>query len=227
MLGDIHRRQFLDHDGRVWYAGSTVQQNHGETNDKGLLIWEIDSKDEWEIEPHVFKNPKPFFTIPLTAKGRMPRNLTVPDGARLRLVSNNNLPLNTMRRAMDIAKHRFKPESIAFLNRAAGERGNVEDLTDGIKTENLRDIKFQEELIDEFLSKTIRLTQTPLETSVSSLIANITKLLKNSEEISRNVNWKLKSFKWDNLFNYGEGNSIDFESLNGIIVGSLERTFLR
>ena len=35
MLGDIHRRQFLDDDGRVWYAGSTVQQNHGETNDKG------------------------------------------------------------------------------------------------------------------------------------------------------------------------------------------------
>ena len=41
MLGDIHRRQFLDHDGRIWYAGSTIQQNHGETNDKGILIWDI------------------------------------------------------------------------------------------------------------------------------------------------------------------------------------------
>ena len=83
--------QVLDKEGRIRYSGSTVQQNHGETNDKGLLIWEIDSKDEWEIEPHVFKNPKPFFTIPLTLKGRMPRNLQVPQGARLRLVSNNNL----------------------------------------------------------------------------------------------------------------------------------------
>ena len=44
MLGDIHRRQFLDEQGRIWYAGSTVQQNHGETNDKGILIWDIDSK---------------------------------------------------------------------------------------------------------------------------------------------------------------------------------------
>ena len=49
MLGDIHRRQFLDEVGRVWYAGSTVQQNHGETNDKGILIWDIKSKDDWEI----------------------------------------------------------------------------------------------------------------------------------------------------------------------------------
>jgi DNA repair exonuclease SbcCD ATPase subunit/predicted phosphodiesterase len=215
MLGDIHRRQFLDHDGRVWYAGSTVQQNHGETNDKGLLIWEIDSKDEWEIEPLVFKNPKPFFTIPLTLKGRMPRNLQVPAGARLRLVSNNNLPLNTMRRAMDIAKHRFNPESISFLNRAAGERGNVEDLADGIKTENLRDIKVQEELIDEFLSD-YQTDTTTLE-RVFELNSKYNKIIEDREEISRNVNWKLKSFKWDNLFNYGKGNSINFENLNGII----------
>ncbi len=215
MLGDIHRRQFLDEEGRIWYAGSTVQQNHGETNDKGILIWDIQSKDEWNIEPAVFKNPKPFFTIPLTLKGRMPRNIEVPPGARLRLVSSNNLPLNTMRRAMDIAKHRFKPESISFLNRAAGERGNVEDLTDGIKTENLRDIKVQEELIDEFLSG----YQTDASTleRVFELNSKYNKIIEDREEISRNVNWKLKSFKWDNLFNYGEGNSIDFENLNGII----------
>jgi hypothetical protein len=75
----------------------------------------------------------------------MPKNIDVPTGARLRLVSNNNLPLDVMRRAMDIAKHRFKPESISFLNRASGERGNVEDITDGLKTENLRDPKIQEE----------------------------------------------------------------------------------
>ena len=36
-------------------------------------------------------------------------------------------------------------------------------------------------------------------------------------DISRNINWKLKHLEWDNLFNYGEGNKIDFENLNGII----------
>ena len=215
MLGDIHRRQFLDHDGRIWYCGSTVQQNHGETNDKGILIWEIESKDEWEIEPLVFKNPKPFFTIPLTLKGRMPRGIQVPQGARLRLVSTNNLPLNAMRRAMDIAKHRFKPESIVFLNRAEGIRGNVEDLTEGIKTENLRDIKVQEELIDEFLSD-YQSDEATLQ-RVFDLNSKYNKIIEDREEISRNVNWKIKSFKFDNLFNYGQDNSINFEKLNGIV----------
>ena len=56
-----------------------------------------------------------------------------------------------MKRALDIAKHRFRPESISFLNRASGQRGNVEEITDGLKTENLRDPKIQEELISEYL----------------------------------------------------------------------------
>ena len=215
MLGDIHRRQFLDEAGRVWYAGSTVQQNHGETNDKGILIWDIKSKDEWDIEPIVFKNPKPFFTIPLTMKGRMPRNLQVPTGARLRLVSNNNLPLDVMRRAMDIAKHRFQPESISFLNRASGERGNVENITDGLKTENLRDPKIQEELMDEYLKD----YQVPADTmeKVYELNRTYNKIIEEKEEIARNINWKLKSFEFDNLFNYGEGNTVDFDRLSGII----------
>jgi DNA repair exonuclease SbcCD nuclease subunit len=215
MLGDIHRRQFLDDDGRVWYAGSTVQQNHGETNDKGILIWDIKSKDDWEIEPVVLKNPRPFFTIPLTLTGRMPRNIDVPSNARLRLVSTNNLPLDSMRRAMDIAKHRFKPESISFLNRAAGERGNVEDITDTLQTENLRDLNIQEELIDEYL-KDFQVDSETLET-VYELNRKYNKIVEDSEEISRNVNWKIKNFKWDNLFNYGEDNTIDFHSMAGII----------
>jgi len=215
MLGDIHRRQYLDEDGRVWYAGSTVQQNHGETNDKGVLIWNIKSKDDWDIEPIVLKNPKPFFTIPLTLTGKMPKNIDVPSGARLRLVSNNNLPLNVMKRAMDIAKHRFKPESISFLNRASGERGNVEEITDGLKTENLRDPKIQEELISEYLKD----HQVPVQTMerVYDLNRAYNKIIEEKEEISRNVNWRLSKFEFDNLFNYGEDNSVNFANLSGII----------
>ncbi len=214
MLGDIHRRQFLDEHGRIWYAGSTVQQNHGETNDKGILIWDIESKDDWDIEPIVFKNPKPFVTLELTQKGRMPKGAIVPEGARLRLVSNNNLPLSVMKRAIDIAKHRFTPESVTFLNRAAGERGDVSEITDNLKTENLRDINVQEELIDEYL-KEYQVDTSTLD-KIYELNRKYKKLVENNDDISRNVNWKLTNFEFDNLFNYGETNNVSFENLNGI-----------
>jgi DNA repair exonuclease SbcCD nuclease subunit len=38
MLGDIHKPQILDPEGRVQYAGSTVQQNFGESGKKGYII---------------------------------------------------------------------------------------------------------------------------------------------------------------------------------------------
>ena len=41
-LGDIHKtNQTLDKRGKIRYAGSTVQQNFGETDDKGYLVWDV------------------------------------------------------------------------------------------------------------------------------------------------------------------------------------------
>ena len=215
-LGDIHKtNQVLDHEGRVRYCGSTVQQNHGETNDKGFLVWDIQSKDDFTVKHHVLKNPKPFITIELTPKGRMPRGTKVPAGARLRLVSNNNLPLIQMKKALDIAKHRFKPEAITFLNRAAGQRGNVEEFTDKLKIEDLRNLGVQEKLIREYLKDYE--VEDPLMDRVISLNAGYNKVVEQTEEVGRNINWKIHRVEWDNLFNYGEGNSIEFSNLNGII----------
>lgn len=216
LLGDIHKtHQKVDADGKCAYPGSLVTQNFGETNDKGYLLWDIEDKDNFTCTHTQITNPKPFITIELTPKGRMPKNTEIPRGARLRLVSNNNLPLHTMRRAMDVAKHRFKPESISFLNRAMGERGSASELTDTLKTEELRNIEVQEELMAEYLKE----YQAPAETmdEIHNLNRKYNKLVEENEEVLRNVRWKLKSFEWDNLFNYGENNSIDFDRLDGIV----------
>ena len=215
-LGDIHKtNQVLDEAGRIRYAGSTIQQNHGETNDKGYLVWDVEDKDTFSVEHHVLLNPKPFVTIELTPKGRIPKGTTISEGARLRLVSNNNLPLDRLRKAMDVARLRFKPESLTFLNRSAGQYGNVDDLTAGLVKENLREISVQEEFISEYL-KDYQADDDTLE-NVYKLNHKYNTLAEEGEEVSRNINWRLKKFEWDNLFNYGEGNSIDFENLNGVV----------
>ena len=215
-LGDIHKtNQTLDDEGRIRYPGSTIQQNHGETNDKGLLLWDIQDRENFTCKHVAFKNPKPFITIELTPKGRVPKKTTIPLGARLRLVSNNNLPLDVMKKAVNTAKYRFKPESISFLNRAAGQRGNVEELTTNLVQEDLRDTAVQQEFIEEYL-KDYEVESDLLE-RVIRLNEKYNKIAEENEEISRNINWKLKSFEWDNLFNYGQGNKIDFSRLSGIV----------
>jgi len=216
MLGDIHKtNQILDHEGRVRYCGSIVQQNHGETNDKGFLIWEIENKDIFKVKHIKLLNPRPFVTIVLTPRGRMPKGTQIAPGARLRLVSNNNLPLNVMKRAVEVAKHRFAPESITFLNRAAGQRGTIDINGNGFFRENLRDISVQEKLMKEYL-KDYEVSDDLME-RVFALNQKYNSMAEASEDVARNVNWKLNSFEWDNLFNYGKNNKIDFEKLSGIV----------
>ena len=222
-LGDIHKtNQTLDKAGKIRYPGSTVQQNHGESNDKGFLIWDIQDKDTFECRHIILRNPKPFITIRLTPKGRLPNKLEVQNNARLQLISENNLPLDVVRRAVDVAKVRFKPEAITYLNKSAGDRGSVEELTNGLIQEDLRDIAVQEEFIDEYL-KDYQPSDDALK-QVFDMNRKFNAIVEDEEDVRRNISWKLKKVEWDNLFNYGESNCIDFSKMEGI-VGILGKNF--
>jgi len=219
-LGDIHKtNQILDTEGRVRYCGSTVQQNHGETNDKGFLIWDIKDKDTFEVRHHVLKNPRPFMTIELTKTGRLPKTANPPVGARLRIVTNHSIPVEKVRKAIDVARTKFNPESITFLNRATGSRAKV-DLDSDFEKHNLRDVAVQEKLIGEYLKD--YLSDTTEDKEVLKEVMEINRRI-NAQAVSveavahRNVSWHLKTLEWNNLFNYGEGNKVDFDNLGGII----------
>ena len=214
-LGDIHKtNQALDPEGRVRYPGSTIQQNHGETNDKGFLVWDIKDKEDFTVKHISLANPKPFITVELTRKGRMPKNTSLPLGARLRLVSTSSLSLDAVRKAIDIAKHRFKPEAITYLSRAENN-ANVSDLTKGLLQEDLRNLETQEKLISGYLEN-YETTEELLDI-VFDLNKRYNTLAEQEEEVARNVNWKLRNVKWDNLFNYGSGNEINFGNAHGIL----------
>ena len=212
-LGDIHKTQKLDKEGRIWYAGSTVQQNFGESLDKGYLLWDIQSKDDFTNKLITFSNPKPFVTLKLTAKGNLPR-AKPPEGARVRIVSEENVSLDKVRKAVEVIKFNYSPESVTYLNRAAGKQIQV-NAPDGLKKEDLRDVKVQESLMAEYL-KEFDLTEEMLS-KVYDLNKLYNKQIEESEDVYRNVNWSLQSLEWDNLFNYGGNNSIDFSKLEGIV----------
>ena len=217
LLGDIHKtNQTIDDCGKARYPGSLIQQNFGESLDKGFLLWDIKDKDNFTCDFHQLKNPKPFVTINLTAKGLIPRATAPPEGSRLRLVSSDNQSIEIFRKAVDIAKTRFKPESISFLNRAQRDgRISVDKEVDSIIHENLRSQNVQEKLIAEYL-KEYNVNEKTLN-EVYSLNAKYNVLAESDEETTRNVSWKIKKFKWDNLFNYGEGNELDFTKLAGTV----------
>ena len=223
LLGDIHKtNQKVDKKGKMRYPGSLIQQNFGETGDKGFLLWDIKNKEEFTCEHYALDNPKPFVTVNLTRQGRLPKNLSLQPDARLRLISENTLPLDVIRRSIEIAKAKFKPESVTYICRSKGSQGTANEIIEGLENDDLRDLEVQEELIDEYLSE-YQVDQETLQ-RVLHLNHKYNAIAEEEEEVRRNINWSLRSFRWDNLFNYGEGNYIDFEKLNGV-VGILGKNF--
>jgi DNA repair exonuclease SbcCD ATPase subunit/DNA repair exonuclease SbcCD nuclease subunit len=216
LLGDIHLTdQKVDEEGRCRYAGSTIQQNFGETDDKGFLIWDIKNKNEFSVESVKIPCPKPFASIRLWNDGSLAQEVNLPKGSRIRLISDFNLPIDKVKNAIDAVKVKYKPESVTYVNKSIASKENMEEITNLSKALNLRDLSVQEEMIREFLKDYNPDTET-LET-IYDMNKKYSTQIEQGEEIARNVSWGIKSFEWDNLFNYGEGNKVDFSKLNGIV----------
>jgi len=211
MLGDIHRTQYLDPDKKVWYAGSTVQQNFGESKLKGYLMWNIHDKDKHTVEKRLFQSPRPFITVRLNRDGTLPKEI-VPKGSRLRLVCEHNLPIAKLKRACDYAKVKWDCFSVSFVNNYSGPHSSVKVATG--KAINMRDEKNQEKFLREYMEN------KEISSDVRERVVELSReyLKKISvDDISRNVVWDLKKMEWNYLFNYGKGNSIDFSKLNGLV----------
>ena len=214
MLGDIHRTQHLDNEKRVWYAGSTVQQNFGESELKGYLIWNIHSKDKHNVEKRLYRSPRPFITIELNKDGTLPKR-DVPRGSRLRLISKYNLPVAKLKRACDYAQVKWSPHTVSFVNKAAHGSLSASGINTTGKAINMRDEKNQEKFLLQFLEN--KEIEKQVKDRVLELSRDYLKKVSSGNEVSRNVLWDIRKMTWNNLFNYGKGNTIDFTKVNGLV----------
>ena len=211
MLGDIHRTQYLDPDKKVWYAGSTVQQNFGESRLKGYLLWNIHDKDKHSVDKRLFQSPRPFVTIRLNEDGTLPTQ-DIPKNSRLRIICEHNIPLSKLKRVCDYAQAKWSATSVNFVNNYDGPNGSVSSANG--KAINMRDPSNQEKFLREFMDS------KEIEDSVRERVVELSReYLKkvSADDISRNVVWDIKKMEWNYLFNYGKGNSIDFSKLNGLV----------
>ncbi len=214
MLGDIHKSQAMDKKGKVRYAGSTIQQNFGESINKGFLMWNIADKHDFSVQHVTVVNPRPFITISLNNDGTFP-NANIPKGCRLRIKSTSNISPIKLKMACDLANARWSPVSVSFMNDGTKTASSTSLIGKAVLPENLRDTGIQEKYIRAYC-KDLNLKDEVIN-KMLELNKKYNKQIEESEEVSRNVIWKIKEIEWDNLFNYGEKNKINFEKLSGLV----------
>jgi DNA repair exonuclease SbcCD ATPase subunit len=121
--------------------------------------------------------------------------------------------MEVIRKASDVARTRYKPDSLVFLNKGGVTLSSVN--TGDVTEQNLRDVQVQQELIRDYL-KDYNPNEEQL-TEIFALNERFNRTAEQDEEVARNVNWSLKELEWDNLFCYGSGNKVDFENIRGLV----------
>jgi len=218
MLGDIHKRQTFG-EGYEWvaYAGSMVQQNHGEMlENHGYLLWDVPSRTFTE---HHIHNDYGFLTIDVV-DGKIPQwvydelDTKLPKHPRLRLRFTSTEAAQ-MKICISELKKLFKVDEVTVTRTdTIGQLKTNTKLNKNI-VGNVKDETFQNSLIRDYLER-----QYLLEDSELDKIAEINKELNtkiNSDDLVENILWTPKSLEFSNMFSYGEDNLVRFDRAQGIM----------
>ena len=220
LLGDIHKRQFLNEEETIAYPGSLIQQNYSEEPSHGFLLWDVEKR---KATYHQVENDYGYKILNVvdgeiqnSTTGK-PFELTfMPPKGRVKIKFTNT----TLEQIKDIqiGLRKQYPKLKEIVTERQDNISIGDDRENKLDIGDVRDVNYQNELIEDFLKRNVE----GVDDATIKRVQEINKMTNNSPEIydgdiTRNVDWKIKSFEFSNMFCYGGGNKIDFTKLDGTI----------
>jgi len=201
----------------VSYAGSMIQQNHGEMLDgHGYLLWDVKTRKFESFDIH---NDYGYLTIDVV-NGVIPQwvydeiDTKLPKNPRLRLRFTNTEASDMKLRITELKKLFNVAEVTVTRTDTMGQLRKNNKLNKNI-VGDVTDVTFQNSLIRDYLERRYLLEDSELD--------DIDKINKefNSElstkDLAENILWTPKTLEFSNMFSYGEGNKVDFTKARGIV----------
>ena len=218
MLGDIHSRQpmILDGNGKVKvaYAGSLIQQNFGEEVEKGFLLWDLDQKKCMFIE---VANAWGFKTFRLDQDAiddieNIEFDLPAKPYVRI-LLNTDDYNVTTAKHVESVIKNKYKPEGL-FIE--VDVQSTVDDLSLSGKTENVTDLKAQQDLLKQYFGKRPTISEQEVNEILSIHKDFYDTCTTEEYDTYKGRKWVIHKILFDNVFSYGPSNIINFDKMKGL-----------
>ena len=209
LLGDIHvPNQSLNDEGTIKYCGSMIMQNHAEAKypEHGILVWDVDTKKSEFVPIH---NDYGYVTLDVE-NGKLIGNPTIPNKPRMR-VRVKDTTQSQLKKIISEVKVGRKVQELTIQKVLTDARDSKGD--SNITLQNVRDIGFQNQLMEKYLSDKYIIADEQLE-----IIRNINQDINNKlggVKGMKNIIWKPKTFEFSNMFSYGTNNVVDFSQMKG------------
>jgi len=211
LLGDIHKKQFLNKEETIAYSSSLIQQNFGESFDgHGYLLWDVKTRKS------IFKeilNSYGYYTIKIK-DGICPDISDIPKMPRVRLITENTTN-SEVKKVLTSIRKKCKIQDYFVIRRESSSEINRGTKKGFELIRNLRDVEYQNTLIEDYLNRNLLLDDYTLD-SIKAINREMNQRLVDID-IGRNINWKIKNFEFSNMFSFGENNKVDLSKMNGIV----------
>lgn len=202
-FGDIHQAQILSNN-KFRYCGSLIQQDFGESEDKGYMLWDIYDKDKFDVKFIKLQNEHKFVTADVL-DDNIPQVDIQSQNMNLRL----RFPSQTKKQEINKMLSNFKSKcNVTFIKKK--QQSSEVKLEQG-DVSQLHDRNFL--LKQYFKKKGQQIDQIQL-IKLDQVISS--ELKDNYYDKKHRVFWTLFKLQFDNLFKYGGGNVVDFQNLAGV-----------
>lgn len=219
LLGDIHMVQDLQQSDPsadkpiIRYAGSLVQNNHGEALlGHGYSLWDVKNRTYKHIE---IPNDYGYFTVDIDDGKLLTDITTMPTKPKLRVRCKETIA-SEVKKVVNEIKKTHEITDIIYMRVDGNDITKIATAQAATNLQQISNVEYQNKLISEFLKG--RYAEVMDDDTLES-VHNINKELNTNlskDDTSRNIRWKPVKFEFSNMFSYGEDNIIDFTKLEDV-----------
>lgn len=230
LLGDIHKHQFMNSSKTIGYAGSLIQQNHGETlNNHGVLVWDLVKKT---AEHHHIPNDYGYVSITIrdskyddicvnesnednSQQYIHNDNCHLPKNLHLRILLENT-PYSSIQQVIALIKKYHNIIDITYLENTDNtiENNDKTNYNDNVSLD-ITEPAYQNMLIEKYLKDNSDVSDSIID-NIKNINTSANENISKEDRPETRV-WKLIKLEFSNLYSYGPNNIIDFSDNKGII----------
>ena len=213
LLGDIHKRQFINDNKTIAYPGSLIQQNFAEAPEHGFLLWNVEKRESEFIQ---VENDYGFKTIRVEDGEIKSKMKFVPKYGNIK-IKHRDTSIDKLRLIELNLRQKYTGIKQIAMEKIDSIEGQLNKSKTKISIEDIHDLKVQNNLIE----KVLKVENPNIDDKTIERIYDINELTNSAigmkNDLPRNVDWKLKYIEFDNMFSYGKNNKIDFTKLTGVV----------
>jgi DNA repair exonuclease SbcCD ATPase subunit/DNA repair exonuclease SbcCD nuclease subunit len=220
LLGDIHKRQYVNKKKTMAYAGSLIQQDKGESiKNHGFIHWDVEDQ---RGTFHNVKNTCGFYKMAylngaFSYNDEDPKGTGIHKSVRLFLEHDDSITDPDLRKKIrkKLGKQNKEIKSIYVEKIHSQLEMDDPEIKDESYDFNISDVNKQNYYINMYLKNNTKYSQDDIE-EIQHFNREINKQLTISEHINNNT-WELETLDFSNLFSYGESNHISFSNMSGVL----------